>query len=87
MCIIPLMQRQKPIRKTDVHRLNKWLEERGPSGMAALYETGISIHTIDRLLKGQYEHAPRGATRKALISATGLSLDELFPLAKAGRAS
>lgn len=76
------MSRQRLIRKTDVDRLNQWVNERGADGMATLVRTGLSIFILDRMLKGTYGSSPKATTRKLISDATGIPEDVLFPIVR-----
>lgn len=74
------MIRHKLTRKTDSERLKAWLDSNGKDGWAALLDIGLTPITIDRMIKGQFKNAPRELTQKALCRATGMRLDDLFPV-------
>ena len=67
-------------RLTDLNRLRAWVDEGGSERIAKLIDTGVSMYTLDQMLRGNYKKSPRGSTRKLFCDATGLSEDELFPL-------
>jgi hypothetical protein len=69
------------IRKTNIDKLNAWFANEGePKAWAALIAEGLEFWTVERILSGQTE-CPRRLTRLAIMRATKMTEDELFPQA------
>jgi transcriptional regulator with XRE-family HTH domain len=69
------------MRKLDLEKFLEWLSKR-KSGLAELsILTGIGFYTLRRIAQGKRE--PKQVEQIAIVQATGLSLDELFPVLQA----
>ena len=77
------------MRTVNGKKLKTWLERQGDRAKAQLHlDSGVSMDWIEKVTSGRYKSAPRRITINALCEATGMSEDELFPLAATkGRAS
>ena len=71
------------MRKLDRDQLNFWAS-RFPNESEAIANlvvgTGIGFYTLRRVFQGKRE--PEKAEQFALCEATGLEMDELFPISK-----
>jgi hypothetical protein len=68
-------------RKTNIDKLTRWFTSKGePKAWAALMSEGLEYWTVERILSGHTE-SPRRLTRLAMMRATGMTEDELFPVA------
>jgi len=68
------------MRRISAKRLNEWIEKQGDAGVPKLLKgTGLSIHTISRMVGGGYHFEPSRSTRKLMCMVTGIAEDELFP--------
>ena len=71
------------IRRVNRVLIDAWVDEAAPGGVAKLFsKSGISTATIEKVRQG---HVPSTPTKKALASAIGVTVDELFPLAERSR--
>lgn len=71
------------MRKMDRDQLQLWLMN-NKNGLATLSSvTGIGVYTMRRIIQGKRE--PKQFEQLAIVQATGLSLDTLFPLVSEAR--
>ncbi len=62
-----------------------WLDQNGESGLLKLAaKSNISYSTLDKIIRGKYEHVPNIGTRTLLSAAMKVPHDELFPFKRAG---
>jgi len=60
--------------------LSKWMGEYGEDAMSYLMgATGLSFYTLDKMVRGKYPSMPTKPTRIAILTATGLAQELLFP--------